>query len=124
MDGSCPVCGGDPDLRCSNGNCCPAPNGCGPAGGPPVPDNPTGCDDTSFLQPCNAHDDCYGTCGSNKDSCDTEFLGEVEPPSGMLGICVESSCAPACSEFAYLYYGVVHNGGDDAFQAAQACSCN
>ena len=51
----------------------PSPNGCGPEGGPAVPDNPTGCDDTSFLDACNAHDICYGTCGNSKDSCDSVF---------------------------------------------------
>jgi hypothetical protein len=88
-----------------------------------VPNNPTGCSDTSFLGPCNAHDDCYGTCGSNRDSCDSAFWGAVDPPTGMLGICAGSSCASACTDFANAYYGVVHSGGQDAFDAAQACSC-
>jgi hypothetical protein len=122
VDGECKVCNGDPNLTCYNGHCCCAPNGCGPCGyGDLVPDNPTGCSDTSFLGACNAHDECYGQCGSNKDTCDgsadSGFLG------AMLEICMGSSCAPACSEAAYAYYGVVHIGGGSAWQSAQDCSC-
>ncbi len=109
----------DPDAS-------PQPNGCGPEGwGEMVPDNPTGCEDTSFLAACNEHDICYGTCGSSKDGCDSAFLGEVEPLSGMLGVCVQSSCAVRCSENVYLYYGAVHNYGESAYESAQidACAC-
>ena len=105
----------------------PTPNGCGPEGGPSVPDNPTGCEDTSFLGACNEHDECYGTCGSNKSTCDDVFLGEVygETCTGMLCICSESSCAPACFEFADLYYGAVGGWGESAWKSAQvsACAC-
>lgn len=102
----------DPDYT-------PSPNGCGSAGGPPVPDNPTGCSDTSFLDACNAHDTCYGTCGNNKDICDSGFL------DAMLAVCMESSCAYACSEAAYGYYDAVHNYGSSAYESAQveACAC-
>ncbi len=90
-----------------------------------VPDNPTGCEDTSFLDSCNEHDSCYGTCGSNKDTCDSNHLGNVDPPTGMLGICVQSSCAPACFFYAQAYYSAVHNYGDPAYESAQvsACAC-
>jgi hypothetical protein len=90
------------------------------------PDNPTGCPDTSFLGPCNAHDECYQTCGRNKDNCDDDFLGEVEPPSGMLGICAGSSCAYRCSSFyATAYYNAVCDHGLTAWQNDQviACAC-
>ena len=113
----CEVCNADPSLKCYNGHCCCAPNGCGPCGGPAVPNNPAGCDDTSFLGPCNAHDDCYTECGSNKGTCDSNFL------DAMLEICTGSSCGLPCSEAAYAYYGFVNNYGGDAFNAAQACSC-
>jgi len=124
IDGECKVCDGDPNLACHNGHCCCAPNGCGSCGGIDIiPDNPAGCSDTSFLEVCNTHDSCYGECGSNKDTCDGVFLGEAEPPTGMLGICIQSSCAYACSEAAYTYYGAVHNEGQSAYDAAQSCSC-
>jgi len=60
--------------------------------------------------------------GNNKDTCDNAFLGTVDPPTGMLGICAGSSCAYKCSEAAYAYYGAV--AGDwNAYNASQACSC-
>lgn len=98
----------------------PTPNGCGPEGwGHMVPDNPTGCEDTSFLGACNEHDNCYGSCGNNQDGCDSTFLNT------MLDVCMGSSCAVLCSEFAYTYYGVVNNEGEPAWKSAQvsACSC-
>ena len=93
----------------------PSPNGC--SSPLPNPDNPTGCSDTSFLEACNAHDVCYQTCNSNKDNCDNAFLDE------MLEICMGSSCAPRCSEFAIIYYGAVHNYGDSAYQNDQVAAC-
>ena len=97
----------------------PTPNGCGPEGGPSVPDNPTGCEDTSFLDACNAHDTCYGTCGNSRAGCDSNFLDD------MLEVCMGSSCAYACSQAAYAYYGAVNNWGPSAWESAQvsACSC-
>jgi len=117
----------DPDTE-------PQPNGCSV---PPIIcvlpdcDNPAGCEDTSFLGACNEHDECYQTCNSNRDSCDNDFLGEVygDTCTGMLCICANSSCAPKCSEFAYAYYGAVHNYGepyweDDQVDACACCDCN
>ena len=102
----------DPDYT-------PSPNGCGPEGGPSVPDNPTGCSDTSFLGACNAHDICYGTCNSSRAVCDNDFL------NAMLEVCMWSSCAYRCSQFAYAYYGTVNNWGQAAYESAQvnACAC-
>ena len=55
----------------------PTSNGCGPGSG-----NPSGHINKklgiAFLEKfqtcCNAHDVCYGTCGSIKDRCETGFL--------------------------------------------------
>ncbi len=70
---------------------------------------------------------CYSTCGRDKGICDSDFLGEVygETCTGMLCICVDSPCAPACSEAAYMYYGAVDIVGDDRYHNAQldACAC-
>ncbi len=97
----------------------PSPNGCGPEGwGHMVPDNPTGCEDTSFLEACNSHDECYGTCNSNRDGCDSSFL------NAMLEVCMGSSCAYACSQAAYAYYGVVHSEGEPAWKSAQVSTCS
>jgi hypothetical protein len=48
----------------------PTSNGCGPAGGPKVPN---GFGKASFLDACNKHDRCYGTCRSNRRLCDERF---------------------------------------------------
>jgi len=117
VGGECVVCEGDTTKACYNGHCCCAPNGCGPCDGPPVPNNPTGCEDTSFLAACNAHDNCYADCGINKYFCDTDFYNT------MTGICNSSSCKISCLAYALAYYEVVFWGGDSAFQAAQNCSC-
>lgn len=99
----------------------PQPNGC--SSPLPNPDNPTGCSDTSFLGSCNVHDECYQTCNSNRDSCDNDFL------DAMLEVCIGSSCAYPCSEYAYVYYGAVHNYGesyweDDQVDACACCDCS
>jgi hypothetical protein len=107
-------------LTCYNGHCCCAPNGCGPCGGPSVPDNPTGCSDTSFLDACNGHDSCYGGCGNDKSVCDSNFQ------TAMLIVCGESAtpeCRPTCVNNAILYYDAVKYLGGSAYQAAQNCSC-
>ena len=36
-------------------------------------DNPSGIPGCSFLDACDAHDCCYGTCGSSKLACDAHF---------------------------------------------------
>ena len=116
----CIVCNNDPTLKCYNGHCCCAPNGCGPCSGfPVVSNNPTGCADTSFLGPCNAHDDCYGTCGSDKTTCDENFWEELT------GICsmAASDCVAACTQNANIYYNAVSEWGQSAWASAQACSC-
>ncbi len=122
----CIVCNNDPTLKCYNGHCCCAPNGCGPCSGvPSVSNNPAGCSDTSFLDACSAHDDCYGECHNyntdDKDNCDNNFL------QAMLNICLASSspsCRIACMLSAETYYEAVHSRGQGAFDASQACSCD
>jgi len=99
----------------------PTANGCGPAGGPQVPDNPAGCVGTSFLGPCNNHDICYGTCNSNKATCDHDFLNE------MLDICSSGACSVyGCVPAAIAYYTAVSDHGQDAYESAQlyACACS
>ena len=117
VDGECIVCEGDPELTCYNGHCCCAPNGCGSCGGTSYPDNPTACEDTSFLAACDAHDACYGDCGHDKADCDTTFH------NAMIAVCNGSSCEGSCLIDAAVYYLAVHLGGGDAFNAAQSCSC-
>ena len=120
VDGSCKVCNGDPTATCRNGHCCCTPNGCGPCGGPSVPDNPTGCSDTSFLDACNAHDACYAGCVNGKIVCDAVFF------TTMTNKCMGSSnplCAAACITLTDAFYLVVLFGGDEAYQSAHNCWC-
>jgi hypothetical protein len=122
----CTVCDNDPTLKCYNGHCCCAPNGCGPCSGvPSVPNNPAGCSDTSFLDACNAHDDCYGECHNHnmddKNICDANFLQAMQLKC--LGSSSGEGCIISCLGSALTYYEAVHSRGQGAFDASQACSC-
>ena len=96
------------------------PNGCGADGGFKVPDSFFLA--VRFEGCCNAHDDCYGTCGQTKYECD---LG--------LGACMASRCmaklwwAPfllrLCVSQAEIYAAAVLGLGGDPFDAAQDKNC-
>jgi RHS repeat-associated protein len=92
------------------------PNGCGAAGGTQYRGNYGLWD---FTPACNGHDICYGTCGSSKEDCDIRFLAD------MLSICSSYILLPSlgapCAGLAAIYYAAVMAGGQDAFDAAQAC---
>ena len=96
----------------------PSSNGCGPEC-IPVDDNPTGCDDTSFLDACNGHDICYDTCGNDRWTCDQQFY------SDMLAVCNQSQCTFDCYDDAFNYYKGVRNLGLIPYRSAQvnACAC-
>lgn len=67
-------------------------NGCGGSGGTQVPDNPMYTlhqgdfnylfrhdpNDGNFLDPCNAHDACYGSCNTPKSECDSAFGSRMD----------------------------------------------
>jgi hypothetical protein len=55
----------------------PITNGCGAQGGIDVPDSFI-YGDVDFKPACNSHDDCYGTAGSGKASCDLQLEAEME----------------------------------------------
>jgi hypothetical protein len=121
IDGKCVVCGGDPTATCRDGHCCCAANGCGACGGPSIPDNPTGCSDTSFLDACNAHDTCYATCDNDlnhKTVCDNAFF------ITMLNVCDGSNpaCTTLCIIAANAYFNGVFWGGGSGYATAQNCS--
>ncbi len=102
----------------------PTANGCGPENGPSVPNywtfyNLFGKTDVfPFVNACNPHDICYGTLGSNRATCDTQFL------NNLLNICSTYSTSWAsrtyCQGLAYTYYYAVAWFGQPAFDAAQA----
>ena len=110
----------------------PVCNGCGnralektvPAA---VKDHPAGF---HFVDPCNAHDKCYGTCGSNRHACDVEFLDHMfdkcpychDPHASFF----QQIACGACAAIALGYFDLVNSGlGTSAYQDAQveACSC-
>lgn len=117
-------------------------NGCGPEAGIDLrqifdhfgvphsqlepPDNPLWLG--NFVDACNGHDCCYGTCGSDKAQCDDAFrsglhaaCNQAHPNPGILG----TALAFYCNEIAEQYYKAVAQGGDAAFQSGQAevCDC-
>ncbi|KAA3615201.1 MAG: hypothetical protein DWQ01_00315 [Planctomycetota bacterium] len=119
-------------------NCDPIPNGCGPSGkifdliptewfvpdclplkGLVIPFSVC-----CFSSPCNNHDVCWGTCGSDKESCDSNFFTE------MLGQCALCSLGDPgilakCSAAAFVYWAAVSYASGDHFCKTQreACEC-
>ncbi len=83
------------------------------------PNNPAGCEDTSFLAACNAHDECYQTCESNKESCDGTFYSNM-----LEDVCLGSPCIGVCSRSASTYYNAVFGAlGLIAWKADQVLYC-
>jgi hypothetical protein len=100
----------DPDTE-------PQPNGCSWS-----PEDPAGCGTTSFTASCNAHDTCYQTCNSNKDSCDNDFL------NNLMAVCTShppGECRDDCIFWASWYVWAVEEYGDGAYEDDQvgACAC-
>lgn len=114
-------------------------NGCGPQSGLDlpvlghgnwVPDRPLEL--ANFFDACKGHDCCYGTCGADKSTCDSDFL------KGMMEACVSGQGAAVstlfgglnvatCMGVANAYYAAVHDTdtGQGAFDSGQAevCDC-
>ena len=123
-----------PDRVASPSYTC-VPNGCGAEGGAAFPG---GFGAASFLDCCNGHDCCWGTCHGDRNGCDANFLN-----------CMRSSCDAAyppdimtlpggfeidrnrvnrslCRGQANAYHTAVQSGvGTNAYNAAQqnACDC-
>jgi hypothetical protein len=115
-------------------------NGCGPEGGIDVtvihdfgkhdliPDRPL--DVADFARACNGHDCCYGRCGSEKASCDANFLDDLlhacDQASGGGGL-LDDIAEALCFGVAKVYYDAVSTTqtGQDAYNAGQkeVCDC-
>jgi RHS repeat-associated protein len=100
----------------------PNQNGCGSKGGTKVPGNYYGL--FNFTPACNAHDLCWGTCGSDMVACNNQFLKD------MLDQCnhyyswfnpLSIDVYMKCRNIAYLYYWAVLWFGD--FDKAQNEHC-
>lgn len=131
--GLCPKCPNGSKVRVSTGwTGCPQEyrtnqqrssiietNGCGSKDSAWVPDSFFWIID--FTRACNAHDQCYGTCGSNKTMCDF-----------MLGAEMALECTPliffpilhkACLAQAGIYAAAVLGMGGEAYEDAQDENC-
>ncbi|HEV7399762.1 MAG TPA: hypothetical protein VGN84_05775 [Solirubrobacterales bacterium] len=91
---------------------------------------------TSFTSACNAHDCCYGTCGSSKETCDKQIRSDlvkacIKSKGALLtlfgGPVLYLSYEAYCNTVANTYYEAIANTkqGRDAFTAAQekVCGC-
>jgi len=107
-------------------------NGCGSADwrSTLVPDSPFFI--INFQSACDTHDNCYGKCGANKATCDSEFRTNMKVLCYYkynLDIVTDVPTLPnpvlyACYGFAQLYYNAVSNHGQSAYDAAQKnCPC-
>jgi hypothetical protein len=95
----------------------PTSNGC-----TGVPDNPAGgaCGEaSSFLNACNAHDECYGRCGSTQGECDGQFGNNLDVVCRQL----TSTCYASCVDWALIYNTAVELIGEGYWQNGQLQSC-
>jgi hypothetical protein len=105
----------------------PPPNGCGGAGSVFNPVIPNHFGAANFLQCCNPHDDCYGSCNSAKATCDNNFLtcltascDAAYPPPGIINSILRSNCHAVANTF----YNFVNHAGEPFFEAGQALACD
>lgn len=115
-------------------------NGCGPQSGLDlipgvsathgdwIPDSPF--DLANFFNACKGHDCCYGNCGAPKESCDGDFLLDMEAAcqSAWGGDSLLDGVGMAyCVSVAKVYYDAVSGTqtGTDAYNAGQneVCDC-
>lgn len=103
------------------------PNGCGPAGGAISPFIPERWGRANFGACCNDHDNCYGSCNSDKGNCDDTFFGCLRDAcnDAYLPLIIFPSLLASCLVAAGGYYTAVSLGGGSAYDAAQrgACDC-
>jgi RHS repeat-associated protein len=82
-----------------------------------VPDYPFGFD---FTEACEAHDNCYGTCGADKHQCDELLYNLAVRKCDSY----RNLANPGyCHLLAGIYYRAVHMYGHGPFRAAQEPCC-
>ncbi len=126
-------------ARCPDRVASPAyscrPNGCGAEGGQSFPGNYGAA---SFLGCCDTHDCCYGRCRSDRDGCDSAFLGcmrgscdrayppDIVPLPGGFGSYDRNRVNRSlCRGQANSYYAAVQTYvGTNAHNAAQQNGCD
>ena len=75
---------------------------------------PQGGGGADFRPTCEAHDNCYGTLGSDRDQCDLNWK------SDMLSACQSANRKCACRRRAKFMHRVVSKHGQGAFDTAQS----
>ena len=104
----------------------PTTNGCGSSGSEWVPDSNWGKVD--FTPACNAHDICYGTCGTTHQSCDNSLANAMEAAclewwNSWWGYITVGTAYFSCVAQAEIYRGTLLAGGGMAFDNAQDEAC-
>ena len=104
----------DREYRTEMQDTLPMSNGCGPAGsGWLIPD-------LEFTPACDDHDLCYGTCGSKKSDCDDAFAVAMMEHCASLD---DGLRKDFCFFSAVVFFGMVSDFGEEAFESAQDSSC-
>jgi hypothetical protein len=94
----------------------PTDRSCGTVYATLIPDCPV--EGVCFTEACDAHDQCYATCGSSRDACDYVFGTQ------MVSVCLDalplgSPESRGCLYAASVYWGAVRRLGARAFQRTQ-----
>jgi RHS repeat-associated protein len=85
-----------------------------------VPDAYQGFD---FSAPCWNHDQCYGTCGNPKNTCDYKFLLDMRTVCSQMGLISKLIYGGDCYLLANVYYVAVATMGRSAYCEAQKKRC-
>lgn len=125
----CPPGSGSGGQSVCQQNPAPPPtNGCGPQSLPDFLEdalesfrnNPTGIPCASFKPACDAHDAGYYTCGRSKKDVDDQFLRDLLAACDCI---TDPRQRFECQLNAELYYDLVANFGDSAYEDGQSEGC-
>lgn len=102
----------------------PKANGCGAAGSGISKYIPNNYYYFDFEKACNNHDKCYGTCNTNKDSCDSTFHLELKNACYNKKVLWSPVMFILCLEhLSTIYYLAVSFLGKDAYENGQDEAC-
>jgi RHS repeat-associated protein len=69
----------------------------------------------NFAKACEAHDNCYGECGSSKNDCDSKFQENMYKECDTLNGLWKTNCKSVANS----YHNAVKNLGANPFKKAQ-----
>lgn len=95
-------------------------NGCGTRDKSVQEDFVFGKTKVSFRKACNAHDVCYGTCGSSQSKCNDKFEKALKKTCNKVK---RGAARKACNAQAATYVDAVRLFGSSAFDDSQKQSC-